>query len=93
MTYPISHRDALEKIASICRQSDTYSRRTQHIHEVAMRSMGLTANQRMSEHMAVFDKTNEDVQRMRFMERAAARQRRLDAMRLRLGGAFDESLV
>lgn len=93
MTYPLNHREALEKIATICRQSEMYSRRTQHIHEVAMRSLGLTANQRMAEHMAVFDVAGDEVQRRKFLERAAARQRRLDAMRERPGDAFDESLV
>jgi hypothetical protein len=93
MSYPLNHREALEKVASICRESETYTRRTQHIHEVAMRALGMTLEQRMAHHMDVFDRTKEDAERIHFLAAAAARHRRIALMRARLGAAYIEDYV
>lgn len=45
------HRNALEKILKICYESSEYSRRTQAIHEEAMKALGLTESQRQTRHV------------------------------------------
>lgn len=92
MNFPLNHREALEEIAKACTQSRTYTRRTQYIHEVAMKALGMTAGQRMQRHMAVFDKTKEEEARERFMQRAAKQARRDDALRAKHGSNYIEKI-
>ena len=54
------HRDALEDILHLCNTSRTYTRRTQQIHEVAMRALGMTAGQRRDRHVAIMERIGGD---------------------------------
>lgn len=45
-----AHREALERIIGLCAASATYTNRIQQIHDVAMRGLGLTLNQRAERH-------------------------------------------
>ena len=44
------HRDALAQIMRVCAGSQQYTRRTQQIHDIAMRALGMTLNQRAERH-------------------------------------------
>lgn len=66
-------RDALESILALCNQSRAYTRRTQQIHEVAMRGLGLTANQREARHMTIFDRVGDEPAKKAFLAREARR--------------------
>jgi hypothetical protein len=41
---------ALQDILKICAESSEYTRRTQAIHDIAMRGLGMTENQRAERH-------------------------------------------
>jgi hypothetical protein len=65
MTLYVSHRDALNKIMSLCNKTSHYTRRTQTIHEIAMAALGLTASQRQERHTKIMmrcEKFKEDLQ-------------------------------
>jgi hypothetical protein len=47
-------RDGLERVMQLCMGSSQYTRRTSHIHEVAMQAMGLTKSQRDARHESCF---------------------------------------
>lgn len=47
------HREALLKIIKSCSESRTYSRRLQHINEVAMHAIGMTGPQRRAAHLEI----------------------------------------
>lgn len=51
MTTVMTHREALQQIMRICYESSEYSRRVQHIHDVAMTAIGLTKSQRDERHI------------------------------------------
>ena len=70
-------RDALDQILIICNGSRTYPRRTQTIHEVAMRALGLTAGQRTARHMAVFERIGDAPGKQAFLVREAKREAKL----------------
>lgn len=72
-------REALDRILVICNQSRNYSRRTQTIHEVAMKGLGLTANQREARHMRIFERIGDEPGKQRWLEREAKRQAKLAA--------------
>ena len=67
-------RDALEDILHLCHTSRAYTRRTQQIHEVAMRGLGMTAGQRMARHVAILERIGGDPLKDAFLEREAKRQ-------------------
>lgn len=51
------HRAALIKIMEICGLSTSYTRRIQHVNDVAMRALGMTANQRCAVHGEIIQRT------------------------------------
>ncbi len=51
------HRAALIQIMEICGLSQSYTRRTQHINDVAMRALGMTSNQRCAVHGEIIKRT------------------------------------
>jgi len=67
-------RNTLDQILTLCAQSRTYSRRTQQIHEVAMRGLGLTANQREARHLAILGRIGGNPHKEAFLERKAKRE-------------------
>jgi hypothetical protein len=67
-------RDTLDQILTLCAQSRTYSRRTQQIHEVAMRGLGLTANQREARHLEILGRVGGNPRKDAFLERKAKRE-------------------
>lgn len=68
------HRKALEDIMHICASGRTYTRRQQAIHDVAMKALGMTHNQRHERHLAVFDRIGEDPIRDAYLARRAKRE-------------------
>lgn len=67
-------RNTLEHILHLCNQSRTYSRRTQLIHEAAMKGLGLTVNQRHQRHMAIFERIGDNPAMQAYQAREAKRQ-------------------
>lgn len=72
-------RNTLEEILSLCNTARTYSRRTQHIHEVAMYGLGMTAPQRHARHVAVMTRIGDVPLLDIFLNRAVRRQQKQDA--------------
>lgn len=72
-------REALEDIMSLCKSARQYTRRTQQIHEVAMRALGLTATQREYRHVEIFTRLGDIPAKTRFLEREAKRREKLCA--------------
>lgn len=68
------HRKALEDIARMCSASRIYTRRIQNINEVAMTALGMTANQRHAEHMAVFERVGDKPMKANYLARKAKRE-------------------
>lgn len=68
------HRDALEQILRLCSSGQKYTRRTQQIHDVAMRALGLTQGQRTKRHCAIFDRIGDNPAKAAFEAREATRQ-------------------
>lgn len=67
-------RNTLDQILTLCAQSRTYTRRTQQIHEVAMRGLGLTANQREARHLEILGRIGGNPHKQAFLERKAKRE-------------------
>lgn len=74
------HREALERIMQLCSEGQSYTRRTQAIHEVAMKALGLTANQRRERHEAVFERTGDEARKVSYLARRAKFDAYIDAM-------------
>lgn len=53
------HREALEKVLQLCAGSTTYTNRIQQIHDVAMRGLGMTLNQRATRHNRIAQKSKD----------------------------------
>lgn len=67
-------RQALDDICRLCNESRTYTRRTQVIHEVAMKGLGMTGGQRRARHIAVFERTGDHPGLRAYNERAEKRR-------------------
>lgn len=67
-------RDTLDHILRLCNSSRTYSRRTQEIHEVTMKGLGMTAGQREARHVAILTRIGGDPLAQAYRERAAKRR-------------------
>lgn len=67
-------REALDQILVLCNTSRTYTRRTQAIHEVAMRGLGMTAGQRQERHEAICERTSATPYQQREAKRQAKRE-------------------
>lgn len=63
------HREALDQILRICNESRTYTRRTQHIHQVAMKALGMTEGQRQARHIAIFERIGDTPGKVAFLAR------------------------
>lgn len=74
-----TYREALDQILIICNGSETYTRRVQQIHEVAMKALGMTENQRTARHEAIFARVGNDPGLTNFRAREARRAARLEA--------------
>jgi hypothetical protein len=70
-------RETLGHILRLRNDSRTYTRRTQQIHDVAMRGLGMTAGQRESRHMAIFERTCDHPAKQAYIEREARREAKL----------------
>lgn len=67
------HRQALEDILRLCSQARIYTRRTQNIHEAAMKGLGLTANQRNERHIAILERNGVNPFEKSYRDRVARR--------------------
>lgn len=73
------HREALERIMRICAESRTYSRRTQHINNVAMYALGMTAAQRHAKHIEIMERVGEKPILAAYLARYEKRKAQLEA--------------
>lgn len=80
-------REALDQILILCNQSRTYTRRTQSIHEVAMRGLGMTAGQRQERHLAILGRTGGNPAQEDYLARQAKRRAKADAKAAEAGAA------
>lgn len=71
-------RDALDQILIECNGSRTYTRRIQHIHEIAMHALGVTLSQRTARHEAIFERVGDDPGLKAYQERMAKRAARIE---------------
>lgn len=73
------HRAALEHIMRICADSRTYTRRTQHINDVAMYALGMTAAQRQARHAEIIERVGGKPLATAYLDRCAKRAAKLEA--------------
>lgn len=65
------HREALENIMRLCAEARTYTRRTQLINNVAMKALGMTANQRHEVHVRIMDRIGDEPIKRAYLQRKA----------------------
>ena len=80
------HREALEKIMRICAESRTYTRRTQLINHTAMRSLGMTANQRHAVHIEIMDRLDDNPMKTAYLRRREKARAKMEEYMLKNDG-------
>lgn len=85
MSHPNELRVALEKIMRIANESSEQSRRMTLVHDVAMRAVGLTFNQRTARHEKAMQRSEKYKEDVRIMGMARAKKVLAEAIEAETG--------